>query len=580
MFHHKPGDTNGFMSLYFERLAACPTVSSIHFVNSWNSFGLPIRVVEVSGVWKNQQKKLARLSCQYQHSSNDTNDEFVSPLLSEILEKFKGKTIDYILLGETDSKLRSFYDSLVSMRQEDSSIFRSRPVEVETQRTTTRSQKSRSPSKRQRDATPNVSVIPTELLKYAPTEAADLSALSLALCFAGANSSNPPTPFYTFIAQYTKKIRPTKLVSNTIQTMSETTGSLPVPIITVFNGPSSDYPLAVGKCRCIREILLIPKPDLKPEQICDQLFNFKRELDQLLITKQGVLLQLQCRNGAASVKMDLPEQPIDLIHECLNRSGMSDQFLIGIDLASSSIFDESRGKYEPIVGTLKTADELVTFYTRLLDKYKDICLLVNPFRKEDNNAWSALQKNVGDQVLLVTTIAPQKLWTVAQTKGEALNAPRDNGVCCSSSGPGVKCMAGKLLSNSFSTEDSETKQLHVNDQFQDSVEFSGWMFDSLAQLDCFLVSEILQAVENLHVAAKRSIFAVDRMLTSELWPVDLAVGLGVHFLKIGGLAGEEHVSKLIHWMNIAHSSEEGVTTRPTMYSWANFLKTPDEAGET
>ncbi|TGZ60806.1 hypothetical protein CRM22_008334 [Opisthorchis felineus] len=538
MFHHKPGDTNGFMSLYFERLAACPTVSSIHFVNSWNSFGLPIRVVEVSGVWKNQQKKLARLSCQYQHSSNDTNDEFVSPLLSEILEKFKGKTIDYILLGETDSKLRSFYDSLVSMRQEDSSIFRSRPVEVETQRTTTRSQKSRSPSKRQRDATPNVSVIPTELLKYAPTEAADLSALSLALCFAGANSSNPPTPFYTFIAQYTKKIRPTKLVSNTIQTMSETTGSLPVPIITVFNGPSSDYPLAVGKCRCIREILLIPKPDLKPEQICDQLFNFKRELDQLLITKQGVLLQLQCRNGAASVKMDLPEQPIDLIHECLNRSGMSDQFLIGIDLASSSIFDE------------------------------------------DNNAWSALQKNVGDQVLLVTTIAPQKLWTVAQTKGEALNAPRDNGVCCSSSGPGVKCMAGKLLSNSFSTEDSETKQLHVNDQFQDSVEFSGWMFDSLAQLDCFLVSEILQAVENLHVAAKRSIFAVDRMLTSELWPVDLAVGLGVHFLKIGGLAGEEHVSKLIHWMNIAHSSEEGVTTRPTMYSWANFLKTPDEAGET
>ncbi|TGZ72072.1 hypothetical protein CRM22_002301, partial [Opisthorchis felineus] len=58
----------------------------------------------------------------------------------------------------------------------------------------------------QRDATPNVSVIPTELLKYAPTEAADLSALSLALCFAGANSSNPPTPFYTFIAQYTKKV--------------------------------------------------------------------------------------------------------------------------------------------------------------------------------------------------------------------------------------------------------------------------------------------------------------------------------------------------------------------------------------
>ncbi|KER32199.1 hypothetical protein T265_01634 [Opisthorchis viverrini] len=505
----------------------------------------------------------------------------------------KGKTIDYVLLCEIDSKLRSFYDSLMGMQQEEnSSTFRSRPVEVETQRTTARSQKSRSPSKRQRDATPNVSVIPTEILKYAPTEAADLSTLSLALCFAGANSSNPPTPFHAFVAQYArKKIRSTETVSDTIQTISETSGSLPVPIITVFNGPSSDYPLTVGKCRCIREILLVPKPDLKPEQICEQLFHFKRELDQLLITKQGILLQLQCRNGAASVKMDLPEQPIDLIHECLNRIGMSDRFLIGIDLASSSIFDESRGKYEPISGALKTADELVTFYTRLLDKYKDICLLVNPFRKEvvsslscfslqDNNAWSALQKNVGDQVLLVTSIAPQKLWTVTQMKSEALNVPRDNGFCYSSSGPGVKCMANKLMSSAYSTEESEIKQLHVNDQFQDSVEFSGWMFDSLAQLDCFLVSELIQAVENLHFAEKRSIFAVDRMLTSELWPVDLAVGLGVHFLKIGGLAGEEHVSKLIHWMNIANSSDEGVTIRPTMYSWANFRRLPDETGET
>ncbi|GAA57215.1 enolase-like protein ENO4 [Clonorchis sinensis] len=314
--------------------------------------------------------------------------------------------------------------------------------------------------------------------------------------------------------------------------------------------------------------------------ICDQLFNFKRELDQFLMTKPGVLLQLQCRNGAASIKMDLPEQPIDLVHECLNRSGMSDQFLIGIDLASSSIFDESKGRYEPIVGTLKTADELVTFYSRLLDKYKDICLLINPFRKEDNSAWAALQKNVGDQVLVVTSIAPQKLWTAAQTKSEVPNASRDYDVCYSSSGPGVKCMSSKLLSNSYSTEESETKQLHENDQFQDTVEFSGWMFDSLAQLDCFLVSELLRAVENLHVAAKRSIFAVDRMLTSELWPVDLAVGLGVHFLKIGGLAGEEHVSKLIHWMNIAHSSDEGVTMGPAIYSWANFNRIPDEAGET
>ncbi|KAA3673358.1 uncharacterized protein DEA37_0005889 [Paragonimus westermani] len=71
---------------------------------------------------------------------------------------------------------------------------------------------------------------------------------------------------------------------------------------------------------------------------------------------------------------------------------------------------------------------------------------------------------------------------------------------------------------------------------------------------------------------------MDNTKSTELWPVELAVGMGVSFLKIGGLFGAERVGKLTHWLRIAEGQHPLASaaclsndTRPILYDWENTM---------
>lgn len=52
----------------------------------------------------------------------------------------------------------------------------------------------------------------------------------------------------------------------------------------------------------------------------------------------------------------------------------------------SFLTPQSKGKYEVMVGTYKSAAEMVELYVDLINKYPSIIALIDPFRKEVSRA--------------------------------------------------------------------------------------------------------------------------------------------------------------------------------------------------
>ncbi|XP_038593730.1 enolase 4-like isoform X2 [Micropterus salmoides] len=62
----------------------------------------------------------------------------------------------------------------------------------------------------------------------------------------------------------------------------------------------------------------------------------------------------------------------------------------------------SKGKYEVATGVLKSPDELVDMYQALISKYPAVVALIDPFRREDIDQWEKLSNVLGDSCSLLS----------------------------------------------------------------------------------------------------------------------------------------------------------------------------------
>ncbi|KAF5404134.1 hypothetical protein PHET_02365 [Paragonimus heterotremus] len=450
------------------------------------------------------------------------------------------------------------------------------------------------PGKRKSGAV-SVVIPPSVMVDEALPVAADFSALSVALCIAIAHSRNPPVPLYAFVTELANEINVKRMDQNGITDSTQNYGRMPLPIMTVLNGPGSGYRFLSGKCRCVREVLLIPKPDLNPTQICEKLFQVKSNMDRLLMEKPFPQPpQMICENGAPGLIMDKPEQGLDLVIECLDQQQLRTDFVLGLHLVSQSLFDQVKGKYEPLTGIMKSPVELSTFYGELLTRYPDIRLLIDPFRKEDKHCWNSLSELVGDRVLLATSNWPHitGIATASEHNPQSTNRARPSSSfekVIDSSGPGIRELAmqrssielqkrTKNVTASDNTLCVPVEQSEVVETAESPLTYSAWVFNAETNLDCFLVTEVIQAQQNMSGRNIRCIYSMDNTKSTELWPVELAVGMGVSFMKIGGLFGAERVEKLTHWLSIAEGQHPMTSaahlskySRPILYDWENTL---------
>ncbi|CAH8862791.1 unnamed protein product [Trichobilharzia szidati] len=421
----------------------------------------------------------------------------------------------------------------------------------------------------------SIPMTPNQAISLAPLLATDFTWLSISLHLTAAKCSRPVIDFQQYLKLlYQEVIK--SLNTNNESTILPSTSlqTIPCPIITILNCPGRIGALLPGKCRFLQEILLIPKPHTKPKELLDNLFTIKGKLQQILMNKSSLSPQMICENGASSVNIDKPEQALDIIIDCLEQLQLTEEFYLGLYISPKGIYDVAKGRYEIITGMFKSPEEMVAFYVDLLTRYSQIRLLIDPLRAEDKDYWETLKSRLPFPVLITasTTVQPSakdvlpnrsssvaaKSSTVTTTTTAAVTTCEAPSTFSIPTGPTIYDLI-QPEENSSNVEQTDSIQLEdkISDrEIQDTstqpidkqkLYFSAWLFTFDTCLDCVFITEIIQAIYKLHQQNQQVILSLDNFYAPEDWPVDMAIALGINFIKFNGLNCSDKVDRLITW---------------------------------
>ncbi|KAJ8014171.1 hypothetical protein DPEC_G00037480 [Dallia pectoralis] len=180
---------------------------------------------------------------------------------------------------------------------------------------------------------------------------------------------------------------------------------IPVPLATLL----SCGKLSPGKLNLLEEVIVIPKAGQSVKQVITMVLELEKEITKIMnrTSKTGPILTSVSDSGALVVGYECPEQPLDLITEAANTLGLGlgKDIHLALNCAAHDLMDYPKGKYEVISGTPKTPDELVDIYAALISKYPAVVALIDPLRKEDVEQWERLSNVVGASCSLLSEIS-------------------------------------------------------------------------------------------------------------------------------------------------------------------------------
>ncbi|KFW08875.1 Enolase-like ENO4, partial [Fulmarus glacialis] len=278
--------------------------------------------------------------------------------------------------------------------------------------------------------------------------------------------------------------------------------SLPLPMVTLLNCEK----ISPAKLKLVKEVVLIPPVQLSLKQGIERVLDIQKEMMRLLeppdkmvhlvflLLEESSALKRISHLGCLITGCDNLEQPLLLMQTACNNIGLelgTDMYL-AINCAAHELMDYVKGKYEILTGTFKSPDEMVDIYVELINKFPFIIGLIDPLRKEDRQQW--------------------------------------NNICCAL---GSKCY---LIAEDAATYISKLKL----DQNITIPTCSGVVLKYINQTT---VSDLIELTGLLDGQRHITILGSPDGESSDDSLVDLAVGLGARFIKLGGLSRGERVTK-------------------------------------
>jgi enolase len=169
---------------------------------------------------------------------------------------------------------------------------------------------------------------------------------------------------------------------------------LPVPLMNIINGGAH-----ADNGVDIQEFMIVP---LGAETFSDALRWGTEVYHHLkkLLSEKGLATGLGDEGGFAP---DLPTNraALDLISEAIKLAGyqLGSEIALALDVASTEFFNESTGKYT-FEGSEKTAAEMISYYSDLLDNYP-LVSIEDPLAEDDWAGWTEITSKLGSKVQLV-----------------------------------------------------------------------------------------------------------------------------------------------------------------------------------
>ncbi|KAK3750975.1 hypothetical protein QZH41_009129 [Actinostola sp. cb2023] len=307
------------------------------------------------------------------------------------------------------------------------------------------------------------------------------------------------------------------LTSN--QEQSEFT--MPIPAMTLLT--SGKY--AAGKQNLIKEVLVLPKPGVTMDKGVQQLTDIFHKMGTVLSQKMSPMAKCVTEDGSYSPAFDKPEMALDNVVEAINACG----YALGADVdiilncAASELYDKDKQKYEVILNTFKTLDDVINMYSEFLDKYPGIIGIIDAVRSQDKEGWIKLNQRIGE-----------------------------------------KCF---VIGNDLYKRNSRILPTGMTDKLSSA---------ALLSLDqANTVTELLEKI--LHVKDQNGLLVLSEGAVKDTGTLiaDLAVSAGARFIKLGGPTRIENVTKYRRLCQIEQELEQSsrlVQQEPHVYPVVNIVE--------
>ncbi|XP_070219583.1 enolase 4 isoform X3 [Bos mutus] len=285
-----------------------------------------------------------------------------------------------------------------------------------------------------------------------------------------------------------------------------------------------------GKLNLMKEVICIPHPGLTAKQSPPPKPETKKSHDGGKRGQQQITGKMS-HLGCLTINYDTIEQPLLLIQGICANLGLElgTNLHLAINCAAHELMDYSKGKYEVMMGTYKNAAEMVDLYVDLINKFPSIIALIDPFRKEDSEQWDSIYNALGSRCYIIAGTASKSI--------------------------------SKLL---------EEGNISI-------LKYSGLIIKHINQTTMSDLVEITNLIDGKKLIA---VFGSTEGESSDDSLVDLAVGLGVRFIKLGGLSRGERVTKYNRLFTIEEELGQngtlGFNEEHTFFSWNEEA---EEAGE-
>ncbi|CAK6436071.1 unnamed protein product [Pipistrellus nathusii] len=515
-FHLQPADVYGHLANCFSKLAKPPTICRVVGKHVLDGLGLPTLQVGVFCTIQNFPKHI----CSVVMATHFEVHENAVPELAEAVEaerldavgiavQWVNETITQELQGlapssqaEVDQVLRTFFERKVQEDKERKELEKNlenlalqlpSSLMLPPQPTPPPPLAKKKGQKQGRKTSVMEKPLPP-LEPVEPVLCGSMAIGAVSLAVARTSASLDSHPLYFSIASLKHQEKPAKL-------------TIPLLMVSlVCCGKSSP-----GKLNLMKEVICVPHPGLMAKQGLEMLIGIQKQIIKTIEappppkaeTKKGhnggkrgqqPVTGKMSHLGCLTLNYDTIEQPLLLIQGICANLGLElgTNLYLAINCAAHELVDYNKGKYEVMSGTYKSTTEMVDLYVDLISKFPSIIALIDPFRKEDSDQWDSLYNALGSRCYIIAGSASKSIPQLLEEG--SIRTPRSS---------------GRILTH--------TNQTTVSD---------------LVAISSLLASK-------KHVA----VFGCMDGESSDDSLVDLAVGLGVQFIKLGGLSRGERVTK-------------------------------------
>ncbi|KAM9326874.1 enolase 4 [Gastrophryne carolinensis] len=316
---------------------------------------------------------------------------------------------------------------------------------------------------------------------------------------------------------------------------------LPIPLITLLScGKASPW-----KLHLMKEVMMIPPLGLSTQQSVDLALSLQMQIMKHNdgAGKSAPVIRSESALGCPVLGGDRLEQPLELIGEACARLGLElgrDVYL-AINCAAQELMDYNKSKYEILSGTWKSPDEMVAVYTDFISRHPAIMMLVDPLRREDRPQWEMLGKAIGSKCYLLEEVASKSISKLIQESVTTALPPPQH------------VTPSLHLQQNCATHTPPPQQNGVSRTQQDVTSASSGVV--LKHTNQTTISDLVAAVKLIEGDRRVAVLGCTQEESSGDSVVDLAVGLSVQVIKLGGLVRGERTMKYNRLLAIAEELE-------------------------